>query len=487
MALTEEISVKLGISTAEFKAALKDAGATVDSFKKTGETTEDEGLRGTLKNIKKEMKEFRELLVAGGMIEAVRRFFDFAIDAANKSKDTNNENVKAVREFGKALEEVKPAVGSVATALLGFFNQAGEGWGMIINRLRGVTAEQERLYEQTQKDLDAQTENIKKTNEIAKIKRDSAFQEADLLEKAKILLHDNLALEAQIQKVKLDSVEYAKLEAQIKKNNLDAGKLIADQEKQTAELRQKTAEAAQKAAAEEAKYKAEGLKLDTELAKIAYDKLTPEQKIVELKKQQAAIQYDLLDGDQDENGVKRDLIDLEKNVAEVEKLRSSILRTEIVPAEEKVTKEKKEQLVTSQATLDIASRMIAMYGFTIDSDPAKQQINEQAQRQSANESTQREINALEAEINKYQQSGAKTAQYLIQQDRAKEDALRQRLNNDNYIFDPNYTDSIGKGIAATSFHAKDVDAASLNQKTLTSINDNISNLNAHVTAAFPLT
>lgn len=130
--ISEEISAKLGLKTADFNAALKETGAEVKKFKEAGASTEDEGLSGTLKNVKKGIREFKELLVAGGIVEAVKGFFELAINQANKSKDANDENAAAVRRFGEAFEDVKEAGSNFAVQIVGGLNRIGEGFAGLI-------------------------------------------------------------------------------------------------------------------------------------------------------------------------------------------------------------------------------------------------------------------------------------------------------------------------------------------------------------------
>lgn len=131
----DQIAIKLGIQTGDLKAALKDAGADIKNFKKAGESTEDEGLLGQFKNIKHSLRDLHTLLVAGGIATAVKNFFAIAIDAANNSTDAIDENVRAVKDFGKEVADAKGLFASFAILVIGTFNRLGEAIGDYINIL----------------------------------------------------------------------------------------------------------------------------------------------------------------------------------------------------------------------------------------------------------------------------------------------------------------------------------------------------------------
>ena len=60
----------------------------------------------------------------------------------------------SVARYADSWDEVKKALASTAVSGLGFFTQVGEGIGSLINRMRGVTAEQEKQRDQSAKDAD---------------------------------------------------------------------------------------------------------------------------------------------------------------------------------------------------------------------------------------------------------------------------------------------------------------------------------------------
>lgn len=136
MASVEEIAIKFGLKPGDVKAGLADLGVDIKKFKKAGESTEDDGLLGTMKKLKRSVNDFKDLLVAGGIGTAVVNFFQLAIDTANKSTDATDESARAVREFGKGVDEAKGVLGTFAVTAVGAFNKLGSAIGDGINILR---------------------------------------------------------------------------------------------------------------------------------------------------------------------------------------------------------------------------------------------------------------------------------------------------------------------------------------------------------------
>jgi hypothetical protein len=67
----------------------------------------------------------------------------------------------SVARYADSWDSVKKALQSTAVSGLGFFTQVGEGIGSLINRMRGVTAEQEAQRDQSAKDADRMERELK--------------------------------------------------------------------------------------------------------------------------------------------------------------------------------------------------------------------------------------------------------------------------------------------------------------------------------------
>ena len=63
-------------------------------------------------------------------------------------------NTAALARFSDALSSVKDLTVTAAGAVLGFVNQAGEFWGSAINRMRGISEEQEKIAESAARNAD---------------------------------------------------------------------------------------------------------------------------------------------------------------------------------------------------------------------------------------------------------------------------------------------------------------------------------------------
>lgn len=148
MAAVDEIAIKLGIKTGDLKAALLDAGADVKKFKKAGESTEDEGLLGQLKGIKKSLKDFGDIMAAGGIATAVQQFFSLAISRAQELKNELNDNARAVRGFADGLTEAKNTAGDFAVLVIGTFNRLGEAIGDTVNIVKSFVQNGTQGFEQ---------------------------------------------------------------------------------------------------------------------------------------------------------------------------------------------------------------------------------------------------------------------------------------------------------------------------------------------------
>lgn len=142
-ALRNDVTATAGVVREKFSAMKKDS---------------DGGVADNVKSLKRGFNDLKDLLVGGGMIEGVKRFFDFAIENARKSTDANDQNAAAVRRFGDSMDGIKETAGKASVFLVGMFNRIGESIG---TGLKGAAAaisgtfdawgEGERVLEDTEK------------------------------------------------------------------------------------------------------------------------------------------------------------------------------------------------------------------------------------------------------------------------------------------------------------------------------------------------
>lgn len=100
--------------------------AVTDSTQKSGE-----GVKGLQHGI----RELKELVLAGGAVELVKRFFELAAEAAAKSKNVYDENASAVRRFSESAKSAKEGFAEFAMNVVGTANRIGEFFG---NAVRGA-------------------------------------------------------------------------------------------------------------------------------------------------------------------------------------------------------------------------------------------------------------------------------------------------------------------------------------------------------------
>lgn len=333
-------------------------GVTKASFDKM-KTASAGGVEENIKGISRSMQLLGKVLAGGGIISGITRFFDSTIEHAKRSKDATDENVAAVRRFGESWQQAKNSFAGVSVSILGFFNQAGEGLAMLFNRTQSITREMEAVMERTAKDLAEQTALLEKRNAVAKIRRDLAFEEADLLGKARIILEDNVRLETQLRGMKFESIEYEETILKISKNRNAANKLIDDQNQKTNAVRKETATEIAKEDDKQKKSKEEIQKLDETLAKIAFDKLEPAKQLTSLLKEEAKLKAIIKDEHTDETVRKKAMVRLEEVQNTLIATRGQLTISEIpvvekiLTEEEKRTEEIRKQLKLKGALVDI--------------------------------------------------------------------------------------------------------------------------------------
>lgn len=110
----------------------------------------------SINDLKKGLKQFdvgnglKNALGVGGIIAGFRSAITNAQelrDEAEKTGKAVDDATRSVAQYGDAIGEAWQGAKNLATTTLSFFTRAGEGWGMIINRMRGVSAEQEKIAE----------------------------------------------------------------------------------------------------------------------------------------------------------------------------------------------------------------------------------------------------------------------------------------------------------------------------------------------------
>lgn len=122
---------------------------------------EYKGIGGMLEQLKDGFKAMGLSLKGAGigiLVAGIVRSMSEAMKEAQKTREEFEKMGKpidastaAVARFGDALGGVKKGTVEAAGAVLGFLNQAGEFWGSMINRMRGITKEQEDIAQSAQR------------------------------------------------------------------------------------------------------------------------------------------------------------------------------------------------------------------------------------------------------------------------------------------------------------------------------------------------
>lgn len=111
----------------------------------------------SLKDLKKGLKEFNvggglgQLLGVGGVIQGFRATINHAQELRDALKEAGkpiDESIQRVARYGDAIDGIKGKIGELAIETISFFNKAGEGWGTLINDIRGVSREQVKTAEE---------------------------------------------------------------------------------------------------------------------------------------------------------------------------------------------------------------------------------------------------------------------------------------------------------------------------------------------------
>jgi len=232
------------------------------------------------------------------------------------------------------------------------------------------------------------------------------------------------------------------------------------------------ADQTRKAADEEAKNLRD---LQAELARLKFDALKPEEKLVQLIKEQNLLQRQIrLDKAAGVNTVALE-VELQKNLNQQESIRNSLVK-DTAKAEAEIAKSK----MTASGDLGVAK---AIGGFQTYFDPAKQQEYEKMLIQSASRDIQQEIDALQKQVDTYKMSGAGIGKFELPALQSRIQALRGRQSNiSDYVFNPNYQDAAGQGIFASQVSTIGDPLKLQNRQTdvLTEVSKGVSELNTRL-------
>jgi hypothetical protein len=220
--------------------------ASTESAAHTAEIAKQPGILGRVNQAASEIKkgfaavgmEIRGIGI-GVLIAQVGNLAKQAIAEAQKTRDEFEKmgkpisgSIRSMAALGDAMKEVKGFAVDAVGFLVGGYTQLGDVIGSAINRLRGISAEQERIAELTQREADAQdarlaklqaeqhdVESIRRAREdLAELEKRTAFERLSADEQMNALLMEGVRLREQIANTEEGTVAYYERKKQLLEN-----------------------------------------------------------------------------------------------------------------------------------------------------------------------------------------------------------------------------------------------------------------------------
>lgn len=452
--MADSLIVKLGADTSEFKGALNQAANSTEDLKHSANE-----LGEALEHLNEKTGRLQHRLLEGFIgYEAIMRIKEWGIESVKAAQETReqfeklhhpiDDATRSLAAFGDGLDVVKHGTISAVGSVLSFFTRAGEGWGMLINRIRGVSKETEKSGEETSK---AAAEQEKKLAEAIKAHADDA-KKAEEIEKqlAENSYKRGLALLNINEQIAVITAKKTELEEKLASitTNSDSDRLRKAQlrleiDKKQEEIDQKKAEHDKQNAEALEQFNKDMVALNEKLAKAKYDLLKPDQQLIELQKQLVQANKEVNNQHATEEDHKKALIKL------------ATIQKEIADKQLEVQKQINKE---TQHTADILSGgakgdigvIKSISGFRTYNNAAEQKDYERGLIAQARSEIQDQIDEIQGKIDAYLKSGSTFGSYEIGSLRERLSALQSRKQNaDQFVFNPNYSDKIGQGIFAS--------------------------------------
>lgn len=227
MAFDFSIKAYFGGDTSGLKNAISSANENINKF--------SEGIKRTGLRI-------GEGLGVGVLIGAFVRLGAEAVKNAQQMRDSFDaigepvdENTRRLANFGDQLDDIKKGSINAVGSVVGFFNGMGESLGSVINRMRGVTAEQEKAAmtseETTKRVLATIAEARKKSlqenspaalmaleKQLGEVQKANALANMTAAQKLSSLTTDQFHLYQKIANTKKNSAAHLTAEIELEKN-----------------------------------------------------------------------------------------------------------------------------------------------------------------------------------------------------------------------------------------------------------------------------
>lgn len=457
--MADQLIVKLGADTSEFRGEIAKAGAEV------GKTLGDEGGsnagerfgKAFMKKINLD-KAFKSLVGAVGIdvsniAESIARLWtgvskeeeanwkkleelsdrvaDANIKALQASLTEEKKYQLALRERAGALARIADIDKSTAKGQV----ETKEQELRLAQALETISAHRLLIEKQT-------TDELKDRIDVNEAGRKASRENVTLLARRIELVREDVVLakvgvdlantiaerEAWTNVLKGRQVQYEQLQAQFKKEHALSEKEVVEYTRLEAEAQIGKLLPAGRARLDQIKLivkeKENEAKIDTILG-------VPAAKRTFEEKQTLGIL-----GDQNKS--------LDKQIAQKQAIIDKIVTQQV---EEKKVRDDSMDMHILDGDLGVAK---VLGGIRVSSDPGRQYDYDQSLLAAATRDNQREIETLQRTIDRYQQGGAGIGKFELPALLARLKALQSRRDNiSSYVFNPNYQDAAGQGIFAS--------------------------------------
>ncbi len=357
---------------------------------------------------------------------------------------------KFVGAFEHRLLGARHLSGALATALGLNIEKIAENLARAITgvskdeeeELKKLVTLSDKLTETTKKNMESQL-NTEQLYQSKLIERDSLQKKLDS-NQGKTLKERNDALETQIA-LQENEMELNKLNAELVqkawKEQEHFNNLLAEYDRQREDIDRKGREELKQAEEQDKEYLDHKKKDEKELQALKYQAMKPEEQLNSLTQERLALSQSMV-------GLQKNTLDYYDAQVQLQKLDNDIAAKGL-EIEKQKTEEIKNQTKEMSASGDLGVAK-AIGGIKISPDAGRQYDYDQALLASAGRDTQREIDTLQKQIDTYQSGGAGIGKFELPSLQGRLKALQGRQSHlQDYVFNPRYSDSAGQGLFAS--------------------------------------
>lgn len=438
MSFSSEIRAKISLDTGGFASGLVTAGARLNEFVGRAQR-EAKSLAGSWEGL-------RKVFLAGGLLTAVKGFFDTAIEYARKYEGAADESVQATVRLGNTFDEIKETGARAGVAIVGWIEKASLGLAGLVYGADAAADAFDSMNAAASGGADekAVKARLAAEAELAKVRRDVAMSEGDANQKLVILLNEQLDLRSKLRGLQEGSVEWLQTTAALEKKSAEVRKAdaesLADADRRRRDMEKKSLE--EIAAAEETRSK----RLEELAAK--------REKLVVLAQAEAAVEAEMgritAARASGASGVNASDLDFD---FQRDSQGNLVLDAKGRP---QPTNIRSKRGGVGGGSFDRGA-MLLLGGERTFNDPAAQLAYEKTYKSQTLDKINAEIAQLEREYQDTQRRaafGGQTRTYMAPLLLDRITALRsRRANVDGYLFDPNYADGAGRSIPGQQIEA----------------------------------